>query len=244
VDYLASAAARCAFAIMAKASNPGTCKTRLVPPLTYEEAAELNRCFLGDVSANVLTAGQYQPIDGFIAYATPESEPFFRQNLPHGMRLLPPRTIGLGNSLRRVSADLLAIGYCGICLINSDSPTLPTSILIETAEILLRGQDRLVLGPCTDGGYYLVGLNCRHDRLFDEISWSTDQVLRQTLERAREIDLAVIRMPDWYDVDDATSLKHLLSELAATPRTAQLTPFAAPLTRAHLRRSGPLRIPA
>jgi rSAM/selenodomain-associated transferase 1 len=229
---------------MAKASDPGTCKTRLVPPLTFEQAAELNRCFLGDVSANVVAAGRYQPIDGFIAYATPESEPFFRQNLPYGMQLLPPRAIGLGNSLRRVSADLLAIGYRGICLINSDSPTLPTSILIETAAILLRGEDHLVLGPCSDGGYYLIGLNRRHDRLFEEISWSTDQVSRQTLERAREIDLSVIRMPEWYDVDDAASLTHLLSELATTPPASPLTPFEAPLTRAHIRNSGPFRIPA
>jgi rSAM/selenodomain-associated transferase 1 len=228
---------------MAKASDPGTCKTRLVPPLTFEQAAELNRCFLGDVSANVLAAGRHQPIDGFIAYATPESEPFFRQN-PHGMQLLPPRAIGLGDSLRQVSADLLAVGYRGICLINSDSPTLPTSILIETAKILLQGEDRLVLGPCTDGGYYLLGLNRRHDRLFEEISWSTDQVLRQTLERAREIDLSVIRMPEWYDVDDAASLKHLLSELVVTTTSSKLRPFEAPLTRAHLQSSGPQRIQA
>jgi uncharacterized protein len=243
VDYRASADGRCAFAIMAKASDPGACKTRLVPPLTLEEAAALNTCFLGDVSANVLEAGRHRPIDGFIAYATSESELFFQANVPRRMQLLPPRAMGLGNSLKQAAADLLAAGYRGVCLVNSDSPTLPTKILIETAEILLQSEDRLVLGPCSDGGYYLVGLKRQHDHVFEDIAWSTDQVLRQTLDRAQEIDLPVTLMPEWYDIDDAASLHHLLIELAHPPSTVDLTPFRAPLTRAHLQSSGSLRIP-
>jgi uncharacterized protein len=234
--------ARCAFAIMAKASDPGACKTRLVPPLSFEEAAALNTCFLGDVSANVLQAGRNRPIDGFIAYATPDSEPFFKENLPDGMKLLPPRAVGLGNSLRQAAADLLSAGYQGVCLINSDSPTLPTNILIETAEILLRSEDRLVLGPCDDGGYYLIGLNRQHDHLFDDINWSTDQVLCQTLGRAGEIGLPVTLMPEWYDVDDAASLNKLSDDLAHPPTDAELTPFQAPLTRACLQGLGSLRV--
>jgi uncharacterized protein len=242
MNRLASADARCAFAIMAKASDPGACKTRLVPPLTFEEAAALNTCFLGDVSTNILEAGRHRPIDGFIAYATPDSETFFRKNLADGMRLLPPRAIGLGKSLKQVATDLLAAGYQGVCLINSDSPTLPTSILIEAAEILLRNDDHMVLGPCSDGGYYLIGLNRQHDHLFEDIAWSTDQVLRQTLDRAREINVRLTLMPEWYDVDDAASLEQLVNELSRPSTAANLTPFQASLTRAHLQSSGSLRI--
>jgi glycosyltransferase A (GT-A) superfamily protein (DUF2064 family) len=158
------------------------------------------------------------------------------------MSLLPPRAVGLGMSLRQASADLLADGYKGVCLINSDSPTLPTSILLETADILLRSEDRLVLGPCSDGGYYLIGLNHRHDEVFEDIAWSTDQVLRQTLERAKDIDLPVILMPEWYDVDDAASLKQLLDELTGTSTIAGLVSFPAAMTRAHLRRARSLRL--
>jgi len=242
VDLSASANTRCAFAIMAKASTPGSCKTRLVPPLTLEEAAALNTCFLRDVSANILEAGRHRPIDGFVAYATPDSETFFRENLPKEITLFFPRAVGLGESLKQASVDLLAAGYWGICLINSDSPTLPTRILIDTAEVLLRNDDRMVIGPCRDGGYYLIGLNRRHDHLFEDITWSTDQVFRQTLARAREIGLPVTVMPEWYDVDDAASLDELLEELARPPTGADLTAFQAPLTRACFQSLGSLRI--
>ena len=242
MDRQACNDARCAFAIMAKASDPGTCKTRLVPPLSYEEAAALNTCFLGDASANVLAAARHRPVDGFLAYATPDSEPFFKANLPEGMRLLPPRAIGLGESLKQAAVDLLGFGYGGVCLINSDSPTLPTGILIDAAEILLRGNDDLVLGPSSDGGYYLIGLTRRHDRLFDEIAWSTEKVLQQTLDRAGEIGLPVTLMPEWYDVDDAASLEQLEDEFAREVTPGELNPFPAPLTRTYLQRARALRL--
>ena len=87
-------------------------------------------------------------------------------------------------------------------VLNSDSPTLPTAFLVETAEMLARPGERAVLGPSSDGGYYLLGLKTAHRRLFDDIAWSTERVAEQTLERAREIGLDVHMLPVWYDVDD------------------------------------------
>ena len=63
-----------------------------------------------------------------------------------------------------------------------------------------------MLGPSTDGGYYLLGLKARHRRMFEEITWSTDRVAEQTLARAAEIGLDVHLLPAWYDVDDVESL--------------------------------------
>src|SRR5262245_54202518 len=127
---------RYAVAIMAKASESGRVKTRLVPPLTHDQAAELNTCFLADVSANIMEAARDRPIDGYIAYASAGSAGFFAANLPAGMRLLAPREHGLARSLRHAMADLLGAGYAGVCLVNSDSPTLPTRILIEAVDRL------------------------------------------------------------------------------------------------------------
>jgi glycosyltransferase A (GT-A) superfamily protein (DUF2064 family) len=114
-------------------------------------------------------------------------------------------------------------------VLNSDSPTLPTALLVETAEVLARPGDRAVLGPSMDGGYYLLGIKQVHRRLFDDIDWSTDRVARQTLERAGEIGLDVHCLPAWYDVDDCQSLRQLHAELfeggSLDPR---LTPFHAP----------------
>jgi len=98
-------------------------------------------------------------------------------------------------------------------LINADSPTLPTSLLLETADVLARPGDRAVLGPALDGGYYLLGVKAQHPRLFQSIAWSTEHVARQTLERAAEVNLPVHVLPTWYDVDDIATFKLLLGEL-------------------------------
>jgi len=98
-------------------------------------------------------------------------------------------------------------------VLNADSPTLPTALLVETAAILARPGDRVVLGPSSDGGYYLLGLKAQHCRMFEHIDWSTERVAGQTLERAREIGLEVHTLPVWYDVDDMDDLRRLHAEL-------------------------------
>ena len=203
----------CAVAIMAKASVAGTVKTRLVPPLTYEEAAELNTCCLSDVAANIMQAAAHAPIQGFAAYHPLGSERFFGDVLPDGFKLLRPREPTIGRSLFHAAKDLLAFGYGSVCLVNADSPTLPTNLLVETVRRLREPGDRVVLGPAADGGYYLIGLKRFYPRLFDEIDWSTEQVFRQTLDRADEIGLSVTVLPEWYDVDDAPTLAALIREI-------------------------------
>jgi hypothetical protein len=98
-------------------------------------------------------------------------------------------------------------------VLNSDSPTLPTSLLLKTAELLARPGDRAVLGPALDGGYYLLGVKAQHRRLFQSIAWSTEHVAQQTLERAAEVNLPVHVLPTWYDVDEIATFKLLLGEL-------------------------------
>jgi uncharacterized protein len=90
---------------------------------------------------------------------------------------------------------------------------LPTAFLVETAEVLARPGDRAVLGPSSDGGYYLLGLKFAHRRMFEDIAWSTERVAEQSLARAREIGLDVHMLPAWYDVDDIDGLRRLQIEL-------------------------------
>ena len=99
---------RCAVAIMAKASVAGTVKTRLVPPLTYEEAAELNTCCLRDVATNIVDAAKQAPIQGFAAYHPLGSEPFFDDVLPVGFKLLAPKEATIGRSLLHAAEGLFA----------------------------------------------------------------------------------------------------------------------------------------
>src|SRR5262245_26898896 len=132
---------------MAKASVAGAVKTRLVPPLTHQEAAELNTCCLADVAANISAAAEQVPIQGFAAYHPPGSERFFEDLLPAGFKLLPPREPTLGRSLFHAARDLFGAGYASVCLVNGDSPTLPTERLVQAARHLEEPGDRVVLGP-------------------------------------------------------------------------------------------------
>jgi rSAM/selenodomain-associated transferase 1 len=213
----ASRAASCGIAFMAKASTPGRAKTRLVPPLSFEEAAALNTAFLQDVADNVLLAArQAAPsasIAGYAAYGPPGTEDFFRHTLPGAIGLIGAWLPNFGDCLFRTVEDTLARGHVSAVVLNADSPTLPTALLVETAAILARPGDRAVLGPSSDGGYYLLGLKAQHRRMFEDIEWSTERVAGQTLERACEIGLEVHTLPVWYDVDDVDDLRRLHAEL-------------------------------
>ena len=203
----------CAIAVMAKASTAGKTKTRLVPPLTQEQAATLNTVFLRDAADNILAAAQLAKISGWVAYAPAGSAPFFRAHLPDSIGLVETVAPTLGECLLHAAALFLQAGYGSVCLINSDSPTLPVGYLVAAATALAAPGDRIVLGPSTDGGYYLIGLKRPHAPLFEDIAWSTDQVSHQTRVRAKGLELPIVELPTWYDVDDAEALQVLLDEL-------------------------------
>src|SRR3954452_19369526 len=131
---------------MAKAPRRGAVKTRLIPPLTPDEAAALSVAFIRDTAGNILAAAESAAIDGFVAYSPPGSEALFTGVVPEPIALLPPRRAGLGASLLDAASDLLAAGYGAACLIDADSPTLPTARLVEAARALAMPGDRVVLG--------------------------------------------------------------------------------------------------
>ena len=203
----------CAIAVMAKASIPGRAKTRLVPPLSAEEAAGLNTSFLRDVADSLIAASALANISGFMAFAPAGSAGFFRGILPERIGLLETVKPSFGECLAYAASSLFAAGHDAVCLLNSDSPTLPVGYLVAAATTLAAAGDRIVLGPSIDGGYYLIGLKRPHARLFEQIDWSTERVSAQTLARARELGLPVQLLPSWYDVDDVDALRLLAREL-------------------------------
>ena len=168
-----------------------------------------------------MSAAKQVPIQGFAAYHPLGSERFFDDLLPDGFKLLPPKEPTIGRSLFHAARDLFDAGYSSVCLVNADSPTLPTEFLVETVRRLQEPGDRVVLGPAADGGYYLIGLKQFHRRLFEEIDWSTERVYRQTLARAGEIGVTVATLPEWYDVDDEETLAMLARELWAVPERSE-----------------------
>jgi uncharacterized protein len=201
--------------VMAKVPRRGQVKTRLAPPLTHDQACALSSCFLRDVAATIAAAAESRPglIQGVAVYLPQGEEQGLEGLLPRDFLLLLQRGGDLGERLFHAVVDLLAAGFPAVCLVNSDSPTLPTSLLSDAAQALQAPGDRVVLGPASDGGYYLIGLKRPHRRLFEEIAWSTPSVLAQTLERARGLPLEAHLLPEWYDVDDQRSLRLLCREL-------------------------------
>jgi rSAM/selenodomain-associated transferase 1 len=208
--------ANCGIAVMAKASAPGRAKTRLVPPLDYDQAAALNTAFLHDVTDNILLAASRAApgatIAGYAAYGPPGSEEFFRSRFP-AIDLIPAWFSDFGFCLLHAVEQMFDRGHKAAVVLNADSPTLPTALLNETAAVLAQPGDRAVLGPSSDGGYYLLGLKAAHRRLFEDIAWSTERVAEQTRERARDIGLELHALPEWYDVDDVASLRRLHAEI-------------------------------
>ena len=205
--------ASCGIAVMAKASLPGKTKTRLVPPLSFEEAAAFNTAFLKDVAVNITAAGREAPIACYMAYGPPGSNAFFESNFPDSVGLIESWHPNFGDCLFVAIDQVLARGHASAVVLNSDSPTLPAALLVETARALAQPGDRAVLGPSSDGGYYLLGLKAPHHRLFEDVGWSTEHVARQTRERAAEIGLDTHMLPEWYDVDDVASLQTLRGEV-------------------------------
>jgi hypothetical protein len=147
--------------------------------------------------------------------------------------MLPQRGNGFGERLLNTAHDLLLCGFSAVCLIDSDSPTVPTGEFRRATEELLKPGDRAVLGPAADGGYYLIGLKHPHVRLFEQISWSTSAVMSQTVARAAEINLPVTLLETWYDVDEGESLERLRGELL-DPASHWPRGYPAPRTRAYL----------
>ena len=198
--------------IMAKAPRAGEVKTRLCPPLSLADAAELYRRFLLDKIDQVRSLGTAGLA---IAYTPAEARAFFEEVAP-GFVLLPQRGADLGDRLANSLGALLGRGYRGALAIDSDTPTLPLGFLQQALDLVTTPEIDVVLGPTEDGGYYLIGLRTVHRELFRAMAWSTSQVLPETIRRADAKGLRVACLPPWYDIDTPDDLARLRMALAAS----------------------------
>jgi len=143
---------RVAIAVMAKTPRAGRSKTRLCPPLDPDQAARMAAAFLRDVTDNIANAAAELPIDGWVAYAPAGDEHLFDGMLAPGTQLLladgvgedASDVVGFGRCLLQATRKLLDMGYAGACVLNADSPTLPTAHLTDLADKLLGGTDAVL----------------------------------------------------------------------------------------------------
>jgi uncharacterized protein len=199
--------------IMAKQPVAGQTKTRLIPFLNAEEAACLYEGLLLDTID--LAAGLHPAIDLAVAISPPESRSYFERITPPGTPLYPVAGTNIGICLSKSMSLLFSEGYSKVIALNSDGPSLPASILKQAVKAL--DTVDLVLGPSDDGGYYLVGIKKLYEGIFESINWSSDQVLRQTLDRAARLKLLVALTKPWYDVDTPEDLLRIHRDLRTIP---------------------------
>lgn len=225
-----------AIAIICKTPEAGKSKTRLSPPLAPEQCAELSACFIRDLAANLAALADDGRAEAYALYTPAGSEAKLERLLPEPFGLVLQSDGDLGARLLNGTRDLLARGHAGVIIVSSDSPTLPRSTFEAAVDCLL-AQDCVVLCPALDGGYTFIGLTRPLAELFADMPWSTADVHRLTVERARAIGVPVYELPMWYDVDDRDTLAVLRADLAGEP-----LPFAtgggprmpAPVTAAWL----------
>lgn len=179
---------------------PGLVKTRLAKDVGNEAAAALYHLMLHNVIEGVVWP-QYD----IVLCKTPESsEAFFKAILPSAI-IRDQQEGDLGERMSAAFKSGFASGYTRICLIGTDCPAISSSDIIRAFDLL--GYFELVLGPSSDGGYYLVGLSVFHPELFAGISWGTDKVFPETVGKARLLGIDYGCLATRADIDDITGLK-------------------------------------
>ncbi len=177
--------------IFARYPRPGEAKTRLIPALGADGAANLYARML---EATILTARESGlPFELRITGASPDA---FRQRFGKELSISEQGTGDLGARLRRIAPPALIVG--------SDAPGLTPALLQQAANRLLRHE--LVIGPASDGGYYLIGLARPMPWLFGDMPWSTSRLLDATLQRCQVKAVRPAMLPMLDDIDTPDDL--------------------------------------
>ena len=202
--------------VFAKNPVPNQVKTRLIPTLSPEQAATLYTAFLTDWCE---TLAELPNVDIVIAYTPIEAQLDLQALIGDDVSYIPQIGTDLGERLTSATQWAAEQGYAQILFVGSDSPTLPISY-ISQAITLLDSRDT-VIGPSTDGGYYLIGFSVETlattiPQVFEEIAWSTAGVFQQTVTRIREAKVTLGLLPPWYDIDTPEDLTFLHTHISAT----------------------------
>lgn len=215
--------------VFVKEPRPGQVKTRLARSVGADEAAALYRA-MGRRVVDTLRQG---PFATEVHFAPAHAGEPVKTWLGHpGLAFVPQGEGDLGQRLEAAIRSAFRNGASAVAAVGTDTPDLTRERVVDAFE-RLRDADA-VLGPATDGGYYLIALSAPHRDLFHEIPWSTHEVLDATLERARQQGLTVALLPELPDVDRPEDLR----ELARHPELPYPTPEpdrapATPIPESH-----------
>ena len=218
-----------ALIIFAKQPAPGRVKTRLSPPLTMEEGAELYSCMLRDTIA---MAGGLPDLHLTIHHQDDPGAADYFAALAPGVESYPQVGNDLGERMQNAFVRLFRKGFRKVAVIGSDSPDLPGEYVLRAYEMIDGGADA-VFGPAEDGGYYLLAMERLWQELFSDLPWSSGKLLRASLDRADEAGIRVSLLPGWYDMDTCEDLMRAI-ERGSIPSAPLTDEFLQGLDRSRL----------
>jgi hypothetical protein len=201
-----------ALIVVAKRPAPGKTKTRLSPPLSADQSSALYECFLFDTLELIRLVPNVHPV---LAYLPENERPYFNRLAPD-FELIPQEGHDLGSRLDNTMTHFFNQGFKKAVVMNSDSPTLPGSHLVKAFQNLEDDND-VVIGPCEDGGYYLIGAKRPIPKLLREVRMSTSKVTQDTIDLAIQEGFKSHLLSSWYDIDNAASLAQLEKEMPNIP---------------------------
>jgi hypothetical protein len=208
----------CAVGVFARAPIAGQAKTRLIPRLGPRGAAQFQAALLSDTLRKLRSLSprlsRYLFISGGHSALFPSEE---------NVSIVRQRGSGLGSRLAHAFRKLLR-RHAAAVIVGTDSPLLPARLLRQACQEL-RACDA-VLGPCPDGGYYLIGLRRFHPGMLTGVRWGTAHAFRDTLRRFLKQDMCCAILPPVADVDRPHDLLRVQRELRHNASARRLAPAA------------------
>ena len=200
--------------VITKEPVAGAAKTRLIPAFGAAGAARAAAAMLADTVAVAAAAGA----EPWVCFTPPRARALLAR-LAAGFGLLPQRGGDLGDRLAACFQDLLGAGLARVAIVAADTPQLPAASCRRAFALL--DQVDVVLGPCLDGGYYLVAATAYWPELFVGMPMGADNVLEETRARAGRLGLTVGLLPVLRDLDRVEDLREALAagELDGCPHT-------------------------
>ena len=210
--------------VFVKNPIPGAVKTRLQTRYAPDQVAALYTAFVRDVLARAESIDIDRRV---IAFDPPDAESevcaLFGAGVKAQWQFVPQVQEDLGARMREALVQQLDAGASAAVLIGTDIPSLPADHITQAFD-LLRTKD-VVLGPSTDGGYYLVGVSKSAPEIFEDVEWSTPSVLAQTIDRVQRAGNTLGLVPPWFDVDTPDELDFLLAQGCATLLATGIDPL-------------------
>lgn len=205
-----------ALIVFAKEPSPGDVKTRLAAgdELSEEEACRLYEAFLDDALQQYAELAKEEDDLDVRLYWSGDRESA-RRRAPDGVSVHEQKGEELGARMNDAFEETLDAGADRAVIIGTDHPSLPSDRIREAFESL-SAPGRVVIGPSTDGGFYLLGMHGHVPEVFDDMTYSHPHVFHNTLRRAAHTDGEVVVLPEWYDVDTPAALRRLLYDLDET----------------------------